>query len=142
MRQSVHHPLQVFLHDRRLVRETDRVFEEFIRDYYQAAEKDPIPWFEQFFWEFRVPSWNGLVITGQQRYSSDITIPYNNHVLLTMLLSAPIEDRINDKLYEEIRRQFDPRIDATGISVTNLLHTKRRARFENLYWVFHSKCPF
>ncbi len=128
-----------FLHDRKLVRETDRVFEAFIRDYYQAAEENPIPWFEQFFWEFRVPSWNGLVITGEHRYSSDITIPYNNRLLLTILLSAPIEDRIQDTLYTEIRRQFNPQIDATGIAVTNLHHTEKRARLENLYWLLHSR---
>ena len=129
-----------FLHDRRLVRETDKAFSEFIRAYYQEAKKDPIPWFEQFFWEFRVPSWNGLVITGEHSYSSEITVPYNNRQLLTLLLSASIEDRINDSLYKEMRRQFDPRIDATGISVTNLKHTKRRGKLENLYWVLHSGC--
>lgn len=130
-----------FLHDRKLVRETDRVFEDFIRDYYCPAEKDPIPWFEQFFWEFRVPAWNGLVITGEHRYSSDITIPYNNRLLLTLFLSAPIEDRISDAVYSEIRRQFNPKIDATGVAVTNLLHTERRARLENLYWMLHSGFP-
>lgn len=131
-----------FLHDRRLVRETDRIFEQFIQDYYQAAEQDSIPWFEQFFWEFRVPSWNGLVITGEHRYSSDITVPYNNRLLLTILLSVPIENRIHDTLYAEIRRLFDPSIDATGIAVTNLLHTNRREALENLYWIVHSKLPF
>lgn len=130
-----------FLHNRRLVRETDRIFEQFIRDYYHAAEQDPLPWFEQFFWEFRVPAWNGLVITGEHRYSSDITIPYNNRLLLTMLLSVSIEDRIHDTLYARMRQIFDPRIDATGVSVTNLLHTDRREKLENLYWVVHSKCP-
>lgn len=131
-----------FLHNRRLVADTDRVFERFISDYYQQAEENPIPWFEQFFWEYRVPSWNGLVITGEHRYSSDITIPYNNRRLLTLLLSAPIEDRISDRLYTAIRQKMNPAIDETGIAVTNLKHTDRRARFENLYWVLHTKCPF
>lgn len=131
-----------FLHDRKLVRETDRIFEHFIQDYYEPAEQKPVPWFEQFFWEFRVPSWNGLVITGEHRYSDDITIPYNNRILLTLLLSVPLEDRISDQLYAEIRRQMNPLIDATGVAVTNLPHTDQRARFENLYWVLHSKFPF
>lgn len=131
-----------FLHERRLVLETDKVFEQFIRDYYEPAEENPIEWFEQFFWEFRVPSWNGLVITGEHWYSDEITIPYNNRVLLTMLLSVPIEDRVADTLYEEIRAARNPIIDETGISVTNLLHTERREQFENLYWTLHSKVPF
>ncbi len=130
-----------FLHDRKLVADTDKVFEKFIDEYYQQAEKNPIPWFEQFFWEFRVPAWNGLVITGEHRYAADITIPYNNRVLLTLLLSAPIEDRVSDRLYGLIRKKMNPVIDETGISITNLKHTDRRAQFENLYWVLHSKFP-
>lgn len=130
-----------FLHDRKLVADTDRIFEKFIAEFYQQAERNPIPWFEQFFWEFRVPAWNGLVITGEHRYAADITIPYNNRVLLTLLLSVSIEDRINDKLYESIRKKMNPAIDETGISITNLKHTEKRAQFENLYWVLHSKLP-
>lgn len=130
-----------FLHNRRLVRKTDRVFDEFIREYYREDTESPIPWYEQFFWEFRVPSWNGLVITGEHRYSSDVTIPYNNRLLLTLLLSTNIADRINDTLYEAIRNMYDPRIDRTGIKVTNLMHTKRREKMEDLYWILHSRFP-
>lgn len=131
-----------FLHNRRLVRETDKVFEEFIRDFYEPAKEDPIEWFEQFFWEYRVPAWNGLVITGEHRYSDEITIPYNNRILLMLFLSVPIEDRISDKMYAEIRAVRNPVIDQTGIAVINLLHTERRARYEDLYWALHSKFPF
>jgi len=131
-----------FLHDRKLVKETDKIFEQFIRNYYEPAKANPIEWYEQFFWEFRVPAWNGLVITGEHRYSSDITIPYNNRVLLTLFLSVPQEDRISDTMYHEIRAAFNPVIDATGVAVTNLLHTSRRAQFENIYWVLHSAFPF
>ena len=130
-----------FLHNRKLVRETDRIFDSFIREYYQAAPVNPLPWFEQFFWEFRVPAWNGLVITGGHRYSSDITIPYNNRRLLTLFLSAPMEDRINDRMYARIRDLMNPAIDRTGVAVTNLHHTKVREVFEDLYWVMHSGFP-
>ena len=57
-------------------------------------------------------------------------------------MSVPLEDRIADKLYAEIRAERNPLIDATGIAVTNLLHTDRRAKYENLYWTLHSKVPF
>ena len=118
------------------------MFENFIRDYYEPAKENPVEWFEQFFWEFRVPAWNGLVITGEHWYSDEITIPYNNRLLLTMLLSVPIEDRVSDKLYKEIRAAKNPLIDQTGVAVTNLLHTERREKLENLYWSLHSKFPF
>ena len=89
-----------------------------------------------------MPAWNGLVITGEHWYSDEITIPYNNRLLLTMLLSVPIEDRVSDKLYKEIRAAKNPLIDQTGVAVTNLLHTERREKLENLYWSLHSKFPF
>ena len=86
------------------------------------------------FWEFRIPSWNGLVITGEHRYSFDITIPYNNRKLLELLVSASIEDRINDTVYKMIRAKMNPEIDKTGRAVTNLKHTEKRAKLENLYY--------
>ena len=128
-----------FLHDRKLVIDTDKVFERYLEKYFVQAKDNPIEWQEQFFWEFRVPSWNGLVITGEHRYSFDITIPYNNRYLLELLLSAPIEDRIRDSIYAEIRNQMEPLIDGTGIAVTNLKHTKNREKAENFYYAIHSK---
>ena len=131
-----------FLHDRKLVKDTDKVFERYLEKYFEQAEQNPVEWQEQFFWEFRVPSWNGLVITGEHRYSFDITIPYNNRYLLELLLSAPIEDRIEDNIYAEIRRQMNPLIDETGVAVTNLKHTKNREKAENIYYALHSRCWF
>ncbi|MDO4413640.1 MAG: hypothetical protein Q4C20_01040 [Erysipelotrichaceae bacterium] len=127
-----------FLHNRKLVKETDQVFTQFIADFYAKADNNPLPWFEQFFWEFRVPSWNGLVISGEHSYTSDIEIPYNNRLLLTILVSAPIEDRINDTLYSMIRSKQNSKVDESGIAITNLKHTALRARAEDIYWVVHS----
>ena len=131
-----------FFHDRKLVKETDAVFEGYLEHFFEQAEQNPLPWQEQFFWEFRVPSWNGLVITGEHRYSFDITIPYNNRMLLELLLSVPIKDRILDYIYIEIRKKMNPMIDEPGIAVTNLNHTKKREIAENIYYVIHSKVPF
>ena len=127
-----------FLHNRKLVKMTDAVFETYLADFFAQSKENPIEWQEQFFWEFRVPSWNGLVITGEHRYSYDITIPYNNRRILELLLSAPIEARIHDTVYTDIRKRMNPRIDATGIAVTNLKHTQRRAKMEDLYYSLHT----
>ena len=131
-----------FFSNRRLVRQTDKVFADYLNTYFEQDINTPIDWQEQFFWEYRVPSWNGLVITGEHRFSFDITIPYNNRLLLEILLSVPIEERINDTVYSEIRKQMNPLVDSIGVSVTNLKHTKNRARLENIYYSIHSKIPF
>lgn len=131
-----------FLHNRNLVRKTDIIFQYYLNHYFEQAKENPIDWQEQFFWEFRVPSWNGLVITGEHRYSFDITIPYNNRRILNLLVSAPIQDRINDTVYKRIQNKMNPRISAIGIAVTNVKHTQRRAKLENLYYTIHSHLPF
>lgn len=130
-----------FLHDRKLVKQTDQIFSKYLKRYFRQDKDKPVPWQEQFFWEFRVPSWNGLVITGEHKYSFDITIPYNNRRLLNILLSAPLESRINDTLYAKIREYMNPQIDATGVSVTNLLHTENREKAENIYYILHTRFP-
>lgn len=131
-----------FLHDRKLVKETDNVFKEYIDKYFVLDLHNPVEWQEQFFWEFRVPSWNGLVITGEHRYSFEVTIPYNNRLIYELLLSTLIDNRINDFIYEAIRKKMNSKIDQTGIAVTNLKHTKNREKMENLYYIFNSKIPF
>ena len=131
-----------FLHDRKLVKQTDKVFEDYLNKYFEQAKESPVEWQEQLFWEYRMPSWNGLVITGEHKYSFDIAIPYNNRYLLELLLSVPIEQRINDTIYSKIRNKREPIIDETGIAVTNLKHTKKREKAENLYYLLHSKIPF
>lgn len=130
-----------FANNRKLVKETDRVFQDYLERYFEQAKTNPVEWQEQLFWEYRISSWNGLVITGEHRYSFDITIPYNNRKLLELLLSASIEDRINDVIYKHIREIMNPRIDETGVSVTNLKHTKNRERAENIYYILHSRFP-
>lgn len=131
-----------FLHNRKLVKQTDKVFADYLDKYWEQDKNCPVDWQEQFFWEFRVPSWNGLVITGEHRYSFDITIPYNNRHMLELLLSVPIEQRISDEVYRQIREKMNPVIDQTGIAVTNLKHTENRERAENLYYTIHSRIPF
>lgn len=131
-----------FIHNRKLVKATDKDFEEYLKQYFEQSEVDPVEWQEQFFWEFRMASWNGLVITGEHRYSFDITIPYNNRMLLELLLSADIEERIADVIYEKIRAKMNLLIDETGIAITNLKHTKNREKAENIYYILHSNILF
>ncbi len=129
-----------FLHNRKLVKQTDCIFNKYLNKYFKQSKT--IPWQEQFFWEYRVSAWNGRVITGEHRYSFDITIPYNNTYILENLLSVDLPDRISDRLYKDIRELMNIDIDKDNISIQNLKHTKTRAVFENVYYTIHSKIPF
>lgn len=131
---------KVFFNDRKLVRQTNKIFDEYIEKYL-SDEIMNYPWQEIFFWEFRMSSWNGLVITGEHKYSFDITIPYNNRLIIDMLLRMPSDYRIHDTAYKEIREMMNPQIDATGISVVNVKHTNNRAKLERVYLEVMSRLP-
>jgi len=122
-----------FVHDRKLIQDTDRIFERYIQEYLISDQLKGWNWMDLLFWEFRVSSWNGLVITGEHRYSFDITIPYNNRVLLELLLTVPVEMRIQDTLYKQVRDKMNPAVDGAGVAITNLKHTSNRAKMERLY---------
>lgn len=133
---------KVFVTERSLVRETDRYFAEFLEKYYADDVFDKVAWTDLIFWEYRMSSWNGLVISNEQPVSHDITIPYNNRLLLELLLSTPQEYRIKDVCHKDIQRLMNPQLADMDISVTNLKHTNRRAKLENLYLNVQSRLPF
>lgn len=129
---------KVFLFNRKLLKKTDEIFKDYLEKYFQQDDKKPIEWQEQFFWEHRMASWNGLVISGEHKISYDITIPYNNRKLLELLLSAQIIDRLKDNVYKKVRLLMNEEVDRNNINITNIKHTKNRARLENIYYLFRS----
>lgn len=127
-----------FVHNRKLVKSTDRIFRRCLDEYYSNDEFQKMSWVDLYFWEFR----NGpLQITGEQRISFDITIPYNNRILLCLLLSTPLDARIEDRPHKDIAALANPAVDALGISVTNVKHTAFRSGLERLYLEVHSRLP-
>lgn len=128
--------------DRQLVNKTDMVFREYLDKFFESDEYDPIPWQDQFYWEWHLPSRDGITLTGEQRYSSDITVPYNNRKILELLLSVPEKDRIDDTLYLNIRKHLCPKIDESCENIVDANHTRLRAKLENLYLFMNTLLPY
>lgn len=133
---------KVFFWQRGLVRQTDRQFQKYLNEYYTKDIFDKVSWTDLIFWEYRVSSWNGLVISNEHSLSFDITIPYNNRILLQTLLGTPLEKRINDQCHKDIQKLMNRKIADVGISVTDMKHTQKRAQFEKLYLAVQTKIPF
>lgn len=130
------------LFNRGLVRKTDFVFKEYLDKYFEQDKECPIPWQDQFYWEWHWPSRDGLGLTGEQQFSNEITVPYNNRHILELFLSVAEDDRINDRLYFKIRDELDARIDSAVQTVADVNRTKTRAKLENLYYVINNLLPF
>ena len=129
-----------FLENRQLVRQTDSVF----KDYINKTAFDEILNYDSsdmFLWEMRYGSWGGQVITCEQKFSFDITIPYNNRLLLELFLSTPLEKRVSDQVHYDLIRHLNPAIDATGITITNYNETRARMYKEKLYYLVHTHLP-
>lgn len=128
--------------NRILVNKTDKVFKKYLESYFEPDPNYPIPWQDQFYWEWHWPSRDGITLTCEHLFSNDITVPYNNRKILELLLSMPEEDRVSDKVYYEIRRRLDPRIDNACANITDVNHTALRAKLENLYYIFNRLLPY
>ena len=95
-----------------------------------------------YLWETRYGGWGGLKITAEHRISYDITIPYNNRLLMELFLRLPLEKRIADIPHYDVIRKMNPMIDRLGITVTNYNETERRMHCERIYYLVNTHLPF
>lgn len=132
---------KLFLHNRKLVQATDSVFKQYIKD----TKFDDIFNYDSsdmFLWEIRYGGWGGQVITCEHRFAFDITVPYNNRLLMEAFLTLPLEKRISDQAHFDMIRLLNPTIDQTGITIVNYNETKQRMYKEKLYYVVNTHLPF
>lgn len=125
---------KIILNNRKLAKQTDKVFEEYIekvdfgKNFSNYDESDMV------YWEIRYGGWGGLILTGEQRYSFDITLPFNNRYLMKLFLSAPLEYRIQDKVHRDVTDLLNKDLYDMGIHVVNYNKTNKRAFFEKMYF--------
>lgn len=112
---------------------TDRIFKEYIKKtkFGNLYNYDPS---DMYLWEFRYGAWGGLVLTAEHRVSYDITIPYNNRILINEFLKIPLDKRIKDIPHYDIIKLMNKKIDDLGITIVNWNETKKRQILEKMYW--------
>ena len=81
-----------------LIKETDNVFAEYLRKYYDKKTFDNLSWLELYFWEFAWSGGEGIFLTTEHRVSYDITIPFNNRKYVELMLTVPLEKRKVDDI--------------------------------------------
>ena len=132
---------KIFLTDRKLVRETDRHFAEYLRKTQFREHSFNYDQTDFFVWEMMHGGKCGLNI-GVMKSCFDITIPYNNRKLLDLLLRVPLDKRISDQHHMDLKERMNPELYDMNIRVVNLNETKSRKRAINLYYIINTHLPF
>ncbi len=132
---------KVFALNRRLVWETDRYFEDYLKHtklkefLYNYDESD------FFVWEMMHGYKCGLDI-GVMKTCYDITIPYNNRKLLDLLLRTQFDKRLSDQLHLDMKKLLNEKLYDMNIRVVNLNETDCRKKLANTYFTINSALPF
>lgn len=134
---------KVFLENRMLFLKTSKIFSSYIAKYLNDDDISLVgDWTTLWSWEFGFSAGEGLSLICEHLLSHEITIPYNNRHLISLMLRPKVSDRINDRLQNDIIALNNPKQAALNISVTNVAHTKKRAALERLYLLINSHSPF
>ena len=135
---------KIFALDRGNALRTDKKNQEYLEktSLAKAIELTGYPWTEFFVWEIVFGGWGGLALTGEHMLTNEITVPYNNRVLLDLMLRMPLDKRMHDHLHKDVMDKMDPRIEALGIHVVNGNETKKRAILERLYFEVNNHLPW
>ncbi len=133
---------KIFLMDRKNARNTDEVFNRYLKTYYSEEIFEKVPWWDLLYWEFTYASGEALFLTAEQKMSYDITIPYNNRLLLDKMLSVSLQKRIDDDLQRDVIAYMDRRILDTNVSIIDVGYSQKRTMIERAYLEIHSRLPF
>lgn len=125
-----------------LIKNTDKVFADYLDRYYTKEIFDNLSWLELYFWEFAWSGGEGVFLTSEHRVSYEITIPFNNRKYIEKMMTVPIEKRKVDSIPNDLITYMEPRISETGIVIKDVSHTDFRAFFIKIYLEIFSKIHF
>lgn len=132
---------KIFLQDRKLAHEIDRIFADYIDRYEYGKIPDSYPPADMHYHEVGWGSWGSTNIS-EMKYCFDITIIYNNRRFLELLFRVPLEKRISDRHHLDMKKYLNPALAEMGIRVVNKEETKFRAFALNLIFTVNSILPF
>ena len=132
---------KLFFFNRRLVHETDEAFRQYwshtnLKEHLFNYDESDL-----FVWEMMYGGKCGLDI-GVMKTCFDITIPYNNRLLLDLLLRVPLEKRLSDQLHLDMKKTLNRDLYDMNIRVVNANETEFRKKCLNAYFTINSHLPF
>lgn len=125
-----------------LIRQTDRVFREYLRKYYSEDVLEQVSWPDLYYWEYVWGSGEGLFLTAEHKVAYDITIPFNNRRYLEKMLTVPLDKRIDDCIPRDIIAHQNRAIAECGIAIKDVGYTDSRTVLERGYLEIFSRIRF
>ena len=125
-----------------LIRETDRVFQDYLNKYYSEEVFERISWLDLYSWEFAWSGGEGVFLTSEHRLAYEITIPFNNRRYIEKMLTVPLEKRIVDQIPKDLIAQMNRNIAETGVVIKDGSHTNLRAFIVRCYLEIMSRIHF
>lgn len=136
-------PLQVAILQTRfffmplLQRTTVKIYEEYLKRINLEGALFNYEHSDLLYWEYRIAAAMGVtaISMGAAHYQ---TFPYNNRMLLDMMLSFPHEDRVNDLPQKMLIHKNMPELDQKAIEVKNKYLGNGRMLAEKMFFRFKS----
>ena len=133
---------KAYIYDFKLMKDTDRVFKEYLDKYYSNDEFEKLFWVVFYHWEFSWAGGEGVFLTSEQRVPYEITIPFNNRKYLNLMLTVPLEKRKVDSIPKDLIAYKNHKITDTQICVKDVSHTNFRAFIERIHLEIYSRIKF
>lgn len=131
---------KIFLTDRKLAHEIDRLFAAYIRDFEYEKIPAQYPDADMHYNEVTWGAWGGGNIS-EMKYCFDITIIYNNRRFLDLMFKVPLERRISDQHHLDMKKYLNRELNDMGIRVVNMKETAFRAFALNCVFTLNSILP-
>ena len=130
---------KAYIYDFKLMRQTTKVFQDYLDNYYGEDVFDKISWVELYYWEFSWGGGEGVFMTSEHRIPYDITVPFNNRKYVELMLTVPLEKRKQDAIPKDLTAYMNKKISDTNILVKDVAHTDFRAFVERVHLAIYSK---
>lgn len=123
----------------RLIKESDMIFKDYLEKYYSEDVFEKLDWWDLLYWEFSWSGAEGIFMTSEHKFSYDITIPFNNRILVNKMLTVPLEKQFGDNIPKDIIRLKNIEVEQANIVVKDISHTDFRALITRTYLNVFSK---
>ena len=131
---------KIFTTNRKLAHKTDKLFEQYIKDFEYEKIPKQYPTADIHYNEVTWGGHGGRAISEMKIYA-DITMIYDNRKFMDLMFKVPLEYRISDQHHLDMKKYLNPELYAMNIRIKNMKETNTRAFLLNTLFTINSFLP-